>query len=87
MAHVWSHSQQNGGELLVMLALADFANDAGECWPSIPVLAQKSRLSARQTMRVLNTLQASRELREAAATGAGIVVATTSYPSLKTLTK
>ena len=30
------------GELLVMLALVDFANDADESWPSIPILAEKS---------------------------------------------
>ena len=69
MARVWAHSQQKGGELLVMLALADFANDTGECWPSIPVLAQKARLSDRQTMRVLNTLQSSGELRRSRSNG------------------
>lgn len=69
MARVWAHSQQKGGELLVMLALADFANDAGECWPSIRVLAQKARLSERQTRRVLNTLEASRELRRSRSNG------------------
>jgi hypothetical protein len=38
MAHVWAHSQRKDGELLVMLALADFANDAGESWPSLKQL-------------------------------------------------
>ena len=65
MSRVWAHSQQKGGELLVMLALADFANDAGEAWPSIPVLSEKARLSARQTQRVLNTLEAAGESRDA----------------------
>src|SRR5262245_24990767 len=69
MARVWAHSQQKGGELLVMLALADFANDGGECWPSIPVLAQKARLSERQTRRVLNTLEVADEIRRSRSNG------------------
>ena len=63
MARVWASSQQKGGELLVMLALADFSNDAGESWPSIPVLAQKARLTDRQVQRVLNTLEELGEIR------------------------
>lgn len=69
MARVWAHSRRKDGELLVMLALADFANDAGESWPSIRLLAQKARLSERQTRRVLNTLQASGELRRSRSNG------------------
>ena len=69
MARVWAHSQQKGGELLVMLALADFANDDSECWPSIPTLAQKSRLSERQTRRVLNVLVTAGELRRRPSNG------------------
>lgn len=69
MSRVWAHSQQKGGELLVMLALADFANDAGECWPSIPVLAQKARLSVRQTQRVLSALEVAGELRRSRSNG------------------
>src|SRR5262249_22305654 len=57
MTRVWTHSQRKDGELLVMLALADFANDAGECWPSILTLAQKARLTERQTRRVLKRLE------------------------------
>jgi uncharacterized phage protein (TIGR02220 family) len=63
MARVWAHSQRKDGELLVMLALADFANDAGESWPSIPVLAAKARLTDRQARRVLIKLEQAREIR------------------------
>ena len=63
MARVWEHSQRKDGELLVMLALADFANDAGECWPSIPVLAHKARLTERQTRRDLTKLEEAGEIR------------------------
>jgi hypothetical protein len=69
MARVWAHSRRKDGELLVMLALADFANDAGECWPSIPVLAQKARLTERQTRRVLKKLEEAGEIRKAPSNG------------------
>jgi len=63
MARVWAHSKMKDGKLLVMLALADFANDEGESWPSIPVLAMKARLSDRQVRRVLDELEANGEIR------------------------
>jgi uncharacterized phage protein (TIGR02220 family) len=69
MARVWVHSQRKDGELLVMLALADFANDAGECWPSIPTLAKKARLTDRQTRRVLNGLETAGEIRRSRSNG------------------
>jgi DNA-binding MarR family transcriptional regulator len=69
MARVWAHSQRKDGELLVMLALADFANDAGESWPSLEVLAQKARLTKRQVCKVLDKLQAAEEIRRERSTG------------------
>lgn len=69
MARVWAHSQRKDGELLTLLALADFANDQGECWPSIPVLAQKARLTERQTRRVLIKLEEAREIRRVVSSG------------------
>ena len=69
MAKVWAYSQRKDGELLVMLALADFANDAGESWPSLEVLAQKARLTKRQVCKVLDKLQAAGEIRRERSTG------------------
>ena len=69
LARVWAQSRRRDGELLVMLALADFANDAGECWPSIPVLAAKARLTDRQVRRVLNSLEETGEIRRIRSTG------------------
>ena len=63
MARVWGNSQQSGGGLLVMLALADFANDAAECWPSIPILAQKARLTEREIRYLLPKLEEAGEVR------------------------
>lgn len=69
MARVWAQSTRKDGELLVMLALADFANDQGECWPSIPVLAEKARLTERQVRRVLDKLEDIGEIRRIRSTG------------------
>ena len=69
MARVWANSQQKGGELLVLLALADFSSDAGESWPSIPVLAAKAWLTDRQTQRVLNELEEAGEIRRVKSNG------------------
>lgn len=44
---VWSDSPYQGDRLLLHLALADFANDEGECWPSQRTLARKARCSER----------------------------------------
>jgi len=62
MTAVWQHSTAKSGDLLVALAIADFSNDAGFAFPSIPTLAKKSRLSTRQTKRSLARLQRAGEL-------------------------
>jgi hypothetical protein len=69
MSRVWAHSQRKDGELLVLLALADFSNDAGESWPSLKVLAQKARLTRRQTIRVLKKLEQVGEIRKSPSNG------------------
>ncbi len=62
MTRVWELSRHKGSELLLMLALADWANDDGVCWPSIPTLARKVRMSERQVQRMVRDLVASHEL-------------------------
>ncbi len=44
-ALVWKKSPYREGTLLLLLALADFSNEEGMCWPSLSALALKSRLS------------------------------------------
>jgi hypothetical protein len=34
MSQVWEHSTRKGTRLLLLLALADFANDEGICYPA-----------------------------------------------------
>jgi DNA-binding MarR family transcriptional regulator len=69
MARLWASSPRKDGELLVMLALADFANDQGECWPSLKNLAQKARLSKEQLCKVLKKLERAGEIRRERSTG------------------
>jgi hypothetical protein len=56
MTEVWEHSQADGTALVLLLKLADFANDAGWCWPGIDRLALACRRSRRQTQRMLAEL-------------------------------
>jgi hypothetical protein len=63
MDRIWENSPHSGSTLLVLLALADHANDEGVCWPSIPRIAKRARISERQTVRALADLQASGELQ------------------------
>ncbi len=64
MSRVWEGSSCKGTELLTLLALADFANDDSElCYPSLPVIARKVRLSVRQVCHILDRLERAGELR------------------------
>lgn len=51
MTGVWDCSKMEGSKRLVMLCLADFANDNGLCWPSYPTIAKKCLISDRQVIR------------------------------------
>jgi hypothetical protein len=57
MAAIWDSADASGSELLVLLALADFANDdGGSIYPSIATVAKKARLSADQARRIIHKL-------------------------------
>ncbi|MCX5584236.1 helix-turn-helix domain-containing protein [Streptomyces erythrochromogenes] len=60
---VWARSQSRNGARLVMLALADRADDDGFCWPSIDDLAQRTRLSPRAVQKGIATLVTDGELK------------------------
>ena len=59
MAVVWRlpDPELRDSRLLTLLALADFANDVGECWPGQPTLAQRARVSQRHISRVIDWLE------------------------------
>ncbi len=54
---VFKRGPRDKSLLLVMVALADNANDAGVCWPRLSTIAHKSRISERTAMRLLSSLQ------------------------------
>lgn len=69
---VLQHSRAVQGDRLVLIALADYANDeGGSCYPSIPKIAAKARLSERQVERCLNQLVELGEITEAGRTPRG----------------
>lgn len=59
---VWIGSQARGGELLVLLAIADHANEQRCAWPGIESLAKKTRQSIRHVQRCLKELVKRGEL-------------------------
>ena len=57
MTMVWDGFPGSGSELLCMLAMADWANDAGgSVHPSIQTVANKIRVSEKQARRIVNGL-------------------------------
>jgi hypothetical protein len=63
MTQVWDHGPDNQGELLVLLALADFADDRGVCWPSMASIARKARLTERGAQKIVRRLEATGHVR------------------------
>lgn len=62
MTAVWKHSDAKGTDLLLLLALADNADDEGFCFPSYPYLAAKTRMSDRTVRRRITELCDTDEL-------------------------
>lgn len=56
MSAVWEHYPAGGSELLALLALADWSDDDGRCFPSVAAIAKKTRLSKSQAQRVMHGL-------------------------------
>lgn len=54
---VWSgYSGAAGTEMVILLALADWCNDDGSCYPSIASIAKKARIQERHAKRVVHAL-------------------------------
>jgi hypothetical protein len=62
MTRVWEESKQGGSKLLLLLAIADNANDDGYCWPGQEYLAKKIRMSKKSIPRLVKELQNDGEL-------------------------
>lgn len=59
---VWAKSTSKNGARLVLLALADRADDDGFAWPSIDDLCERTHLSPRAVQKALTALVESEEL-------------------------
>jgi DNA-binding transcriptional MocR family regulator len=53
---VWDHSESRGSRRLVLLALADYADNANQCYPSARTLAKKSKISEMTVHRAIREL-------------------------------
>lgn len=62
MSRVWEDSQQQKTNLLMLLAIADNANDDGYAFPGVAYLAQKTRMSRRSAGLRVRHLAACGEL-------------------------
>lgn len=64
MRYVWKHSRQRGSALVAMLAIADMADDDGDCWPGVAHLTEKCRLkSERALQKITEKLEKAGELQ------------------------
>src|SRR5436190_812707 len=64
MTLVWRKSRNKRTAMLLLLAIADHAHDDGKgAYPSVETLARKTRQTERNVQLLLNTLQASGELK------------------------
>jgi hypothetical protein len=57
LTQVWDSDRLKGTELLVLLCLADYANDEGICWPSMGRIAMRTRQSSRNARRMIERLE------------------------------
>ena len=73
MTRVWEHATYKEGALLTLLALADYADDNGVCWPGQPELSHKARLGERQLRNVLHMLEGKGEIVSVPGRGRGNV--------------
>jgi len=62
MARVWAESKHSGTHLLMLLAIADFADDDGNAYPAVGTLATKCRMTSRNANLILAALKTSGEL-------------------------
>lgn len=60
MSELWDNKDPRltGNRLLILLCLADHANDAGVCWPSMQRLADRTRIDRRNVVTNVRDLEA-----------------------------
>lgn len=63
---VWKYSQKGGTPLLLLLAMADWSDDWGYCYPSIEQMAVKCRQTERNILNLIADLEQAGEMRRVA---------------------
>ena len=53
---VWQHSQEKSERLIVLLALADYANEDGQCYPTLEMVAKKARIGKDAASKIIKHL-------------------------------
>lgn len=69
MSLAWQAKTATHTEKLVLLALADNANDSGECWPSISTIARKCSLSRQGVLNQIGRLESANLVRPSRGNG------------------
>ena len=73
MSLVWANSRHKGSERLLLLAIADEANDFGcNAYPSIARLAMKTKLSERTIQRLVTSMTRGAESELSVSRGVGL---------------
>lgn len=62
MRYVWKHSKSKGNSRLMLLAIADIANDAGDAYPGVDRLSEKCNVSRRTAQECIQDLERIKEL-------------------------
>lgn len=71
MTAVWDREDLSSTQKLVLLSLADWANDEGLCWPSIDRVAKKSSLKKRAVQLAIRSLEEMQFIRREEVIGKG----------------
>jgi hypothetical protein len=71
MTAVWDREDLSSTQKLVLLSLADWANDEGLCWPSIERLAIKTSMAGRSVQRIIRDLESMGFVRRDEVLGKG----------------
>ena len=57
MSLIWDAGPQGSTKRFVLIALADNANDDGECWPSVATIARKTGICERAVRNAIRNLE------------------------------
>lgn len=71
MTAVWERDDLSSTQKLVLLALADWANDEGLCWPSIARICTKASLKQRAVQMAIRSLEDAGFIRRDEVMGKG----------------